>query len=112
MGTRKWDGLPLYSGYATHIGGKEVETDSPITRAEMPAISGKSLEFENEMEYDKPSEAQDDDTFVPQVRSSAPSTPAARSPAVTNAPSASKPYVSSSSFYAHVAAKPKPAGPL
>ena len=112
MGTRKWDGLPLHSGYSTTIGGKDVETDSPITRGEMPTISGKSLEYENEMEYGH-KDVQDEDSSLADVRPSVPSTPVVRQPSpVKNAPSTSKPYVPPSSFYAQKPAKPKSAAPL
>ncbi|KAJ3554226.1 hypothetical protein NM688_g3215 [Phlebia brevispora] len=113
MGTKKWDGIALHSGYSAFIGGKEVELDGPTVQTEMPTISGNSLEYENEIEYGVTPEAEDEGPFLSEARKTSPGKPAAQlSPASANAPSASKPYVPPSSFYAHKPANPRAAGPL
>ena len=48
LGTKKWDGLPLYSGYCTFIGGREVELDCQISESELPTIVGSSIELSAE----------------------------------------------------------------
>lgn len=112
MGSRKWDGLPLYAGYTALINGKEIEVDSQISQKHMPAIAGKSLEYENDIEFGSPPSSQAGTSSPFGARSSSIGTSAAQRSPVTNAPSASKPYVAPSSFYGHQPAKPKPTGPL
>lgn len=40
MGSTNWKGDLLFSGYHTHIGGKEVELDNQVKQSQLPALIG------------------------------------------------------------------------
>ena len=44
VGTKKWDGTPIYIGYENRIGNKDFEVDHEITKTEMPTITGSAEE--------------------------------------------------------------------
>lgn len=50
LGRTTWNGLPLYSGFTTRIGGKEVELDSSVPASQVPAIVGTSQDAENDVD--------------------------------------------------------------
>ena len=109
LGTKKWDGLPLYSGYATFIGGREVELDSQISELEMPAIVGSSIEASVEPEFDSPPQTPARPSFLVKAREDSADTASSSS---VNSPAALKKYIPPTSFYGKAPAKPKPRGPL
>ncbi len=115
MGTKRWDGTPLYVGYKATITGKEIEVDGSIKQSQMPTIAGKSTEYEDELEFGDPPQTHAQTSFLLDQWES-PGVDVkrepAQSPAPTSGPSAKKPYVAPSSFYAHKPAKPKVAAPL
>lgn len=109
LGTKKWDGLPLYSGYSAFIGGREVELDSQISESELPTIVGSSIEASVEPEFDSPSQTPARHSFL--VKAKEGSVDAGSSPSV-NSPAALKKFIPPTSFYGKAPAKPKPRGPL
>ncbi|RDX55621.1 hypothetical protein OH76DRAFT_1397013 [Lentinus brumalis] len=116
MGTKKWDGLPLYSSYKTFIGQREVELDSEISRAELPAIVGKSAEPPLDPEYSEPLPSQARSSFLVDAareRRTSQEGTGSSSPSVTtvNSPASAKKFIPPASFYG-TAVKPKPKGPL
>ena len=109
MGTKKWDGLPLYGGYRTFIGNREVELDSEISRSELPAIVGTSIEPPVDPEFSSPPASQPRTSFFLDThRTSGQGT--SSSPSV-NSPASAKKFIPPSSFYG-TSTKPKPKGPL
>lgn len=116
MGTKKWDGLSLYSSYKTFIGQREVELDSEISRAELPAIVGKSAEPPLDPEYSEPLPSQARSSFLVDAareRRTSQEGTGSSSPSVTtvNSPASAKKFIPPASFYG-TAVKPKPKGPL
>ena len=109
MGTRKWDGLPLYSSYRAFIGNREVELDSEIARSELPAIVGNCIEPQIDPEIGSPPTSQARPSFlVDAIRT--PQQASSSSPSV-NSPASTKKFIPPSSFYG-TGSKPKPKGPL
>lgn len=49
IGTKQWDGTPIYVGYEGRMGNKDFEVDHEITRAEMPTITGTE-DFDGDIE--------------------------------------------------------------
>lgn len=114
MGAKKWDGGLLQPGWNGFINGKEVELDS-LTRPEvMPVIKGKDFEYENELEFGSPPGMPDQNSHLVEstISGDVVKTPMVQTSPIQNAPSASKPYIPPSSFYANKSAKPKSPGPL
>ncbi|KAH9830730.1 SNF2 family N-terminal domain-containing protein [Rhodofomes roseus] len=109
VGAKKWDGLPLYSGYSTFIGGREVELDSQISEAELPTIVGSSIEATLNPELESPPQTPAQPSFL--VTSRRDSADTSSSPS-TNSPAALKKFVPPTSFYGKAPAKPKARGPL
>ena len=109
MGTRKWDGLPLYSSYRAFIGNREVELDGEIARSELPAVVGSSIEPPIDPEFSSPPTSQArPSVLVDAVRT--PQQGTNSSPSV-NSPASAKKFIPPSSFYG-TGSKPKPKGPL
>ncbi|OBZ66115.1 DNA repair and recombination protein RAD54B [Grifola frondosa] len=116
VGTKKWDGLPLYSGYKIFISGREVELDSQISESEVPTITGTSAEPEVDPEFGSPPPSQMTSSFLLQTRrdSAALDSPSLRensSSAVNSPASVTKP-ISTSTFYGKPPPPKKPKGPL
>ncbi|KAI0677546.1 SNF2 family N-terminal domain-containing protein [Trametes maxima] len=109
LGTKKWDGLPLYGGYRTFIGNREVELDGEISRANLPTIVGTSTEPPMNPEFGVSSSSQTRPSFLLDARTSQEGT-GSSSPSV-NSPASAKKFIPPSSFYG-AAPKPKPKGPL
>lgn len=109
LGTKKWDGLPLYSGYSAFIGGREVELDSQVSESDLPVIVGSSIEASVETEFDSPPQTPVRPSFL--VQGNEESADKSNSPPV-NSPAALKKYVPPTSFYGSAPAKPKARGPL
>lgn len=121
IGTKRWDGTPIYVGYAGRMGNKEFEVDNEISKSEMPTITGSADDYDDDIELlGTQAEAA---PFIEAKRSKsevidvdAPPRPSFRPPAPTPKPetpsSASKTYVSPASFYAPAQVKLKPKGPL
>ncbi|KAH9924448.1 P-loop containing nucleoside triphosphate hydrolase protein [Fomitopsis serialis] len=109
IGTKKWDGLPLYSGYSTFIGGKEVELDGQISESDLPTIVGSSIEASLDPEIDSSPQTPAQPSFL--VKSRRDSAETSSSPSA-NSPAALKKFVTPTSFYGKAPAKPKPRGPL
>lgn len=113
MGTKKWDGLPLYSSYRTLIGNREVELDSEISRSELPTVVGPSAEPLIDPEYSEPSSTQARPSFfldAARDRRTSHDGASSSSPSV-NSPASAKKFIPPASFYGS-AVKPKPKGPL
>ncbi len=113
MGTKKWDGLPLYSSYRTLIGNREVELDSEISRSELPTVVGPSAEPPIDPEYSEPSSTQARPSFLLDAardRRTSHDGASSSSPSV-NSPASAKKFIPPASFYGS-AVKPKPKGPL
>lgn len=109
LGTKKWEGLPLYSGYSTYIGGREVELDSQVSESDLPAIVGSSIEASVEPELDSPPQTPARPSFL--VKAQENSADTGSNPPV-NSPAALKNFIPPTSFYGKAPAKPKPRGPL
>jgi DNA repair and recombination protein RAD54B len=97
-----WNGLRLHSGYATRIGGKDVELDSQIKASQMPDIIGSIEEHDVDEEMDEP-QSQAGPSFLLQSFENDP-----ESAVLSSAPK----FVAPTSFYGQAAPKPKPKGPL
>ncbi|KAI0723311.1 SNF2 family N-terminal domain-containing protein [Earliella scabrosa] len=113
MGTKKWDGLPLYASYRTFIGSREVELDNEISRSELPSIVGSSAEPPLDPEYSDPPTSQARSSFLVDAtreRRSSREGSSSSSPAV-NSPASAKKFIPPASFYG-TTVKPKPKGPL
>jgi hypothetical protein len=97
MGSTTWNGLRLHSGYATRIGGREVELDSQIKASEMPDITGivEEHDVDDEMAYD-PSQA--GPSFLLRALKNDPQ------PEISSTPK----FVAPTSFYGQTAPKSKP----
>ncbi|KAI0344614.1 hypothetical protein BDW22DRAFT_1482814 [Trametopsis cervina] len=113
LGKKRWDGTKIDAGYTITINNKEIEVDSQISRADMPSVTGSSMEYENEVEFSVPSQTQAP-TILSSPTVAQPSghrfkTPAPR--ADLDSSESTKKSVSSASFYA-APAKPKAKGPL
>ena len=114
LGTRKWDGLPLYSSYRAFIGNREVELDSEITRSELPAIVGTSKELPVDPEYNNPPLSQTRPSFLVDAigqRRVSQENGGSSSPVAASSPASAKKFISPASFYG-TSVKPKPKGPL
>ncbi|KZT68291.1 hypothetical protein DAEQUDRAFT_692777 [Daedalea quercina L-15889] len=109
LGTKKWDGLPLYSGYSTFIGGREVELDSQISEAELPTIIGSSMEDSVDPELDSSPQTPARPSFLATARADSADT---NSSPAANSPAALKKFIPPTSFYGKAPARPKPKGPL
>ncbi|KAI1786543.1 P-loop containing nucleoside triphosphate hydrolase protein [Ganoderma leucocontextum] len=109
MGTKKWDGLPLYDSYRTFIGNREVELDSEISRSELPAIVGTSIEPPVDPEFSSPPTSQPRTSFLLDAHRT-PQQGTSSSPSI-NSPASAKKFIPPSSFYG-TTTKPKPKGPL
>ncbi|OSX66624.1 hypothetical protein POSPLADRAFT_1044000 [Postia placenta MAD-698-R-SB12] len=105
LGTKKWDGLPLYSGYSTFIGSKEVELDNRVSETELPIISGSSNEPALDLESSDPPSPPTHSSFLLQVRKE---NSAEESKSGANL----QKFIAPASFYGKTAPKPKPKGPL
>ncbi|KAI0375644.1 hypothetical protein BV20DRAFT_959644 [Pilatotrama ljubarskyi] len=110
LGTKKWDGLPLYSSYRTFIGNREVELDSEVSRAELPLIVGTSAEPPVDPDFNEASSSQSKSSFLLEARRTSQEVASNSSPSV-NSPASAKKFIPPSSFYG-AAPKPKPKGPL
>lgn len=99
MGTKPWDGVPLYSGYPLRLGGKEAEIDSQIPSSQMPTITGDSQEADDA-----------DENMM--VESSQPGATSFLLQALKEPKQPPPKYVAPVNFYAAAAPKPKPKGPL
>lgn len=116
MGTKKWDGLPLYSSYRTFIGQREVELDSVISRSELPSVVGSSAEPPLDPEYSNLPATQPRSSFLIDIardrRTSQEGTGSSSSSVTAvNSPASAKKFIPPASFYG-TAVKPKPKGPL
>ncbi|TFK54023.1 hypothetical protein OE88DRAFT_1654480 [Heliocybe sulcata] len=109
LGTKKCADYPLYSGYHTFIGSREVELDAEIPFSQMPSISGHAEELSVDPEWD-PSAAHSSSLPASSVLESTPTK--FSSPVPANSASTSKKYVAPASFYGKIPAKPKAHGPL
>lgn len=105
LGTKKWDGLPLYSGYSTFIGSKEVELDNRVSEAELPIIAGSSNEPALDMDLSDPPSPPTHSSFLLQMR---------KENSVEESKSGAnlQKFIAPASFYGKTAPKPKPKGPL
>jgi DNA repair and recombination protein RAD54B len=103
LGSSTWNGLPLYSGYLTHIGEKDVELDSQIKASQMPDIIGSVHEpaIDEEMAFGP--QQLSGPSFLRQALKNGP-----ESPEQVSAPK----FVAPTSFYGQPAPKSKPNGPL
>ena len=110
LGTKKWDGLPLYTSYRTFIGNREIELDNEISRAELPTIVGKAAELPIDPEFSEASSSQSRSSFLVEARRTSQEGAGSSSPSV-NSPASAKKFIPPSSFYG-AAPKPKPKGPL
>ncbi|EKM54084.1 uncharacterized protein PHACADRAFT_29344 [Phanerochaete carnosa HHB-10118-sp] len=112
VGTKQWDGTPIYVGYEGRMGNKDFEVDHEITRADMPTITGAE-DFDGDIELvgsqveaapfveaKKPRNVVDVDTLPVKV-------PKAPQPVPAPAPKKS---VAAASFYAPVQ-QARPKGP-
>lgn len=55
IGTKPSPDVPLYSGYQTQIGGRDVELDGPVSKSQVPVISGTEVNEHNaEVELPSP----------------------------------------------------------
>ena len=117
IGTKRWDGTPIYIGYENRIGNKDFEVDHEISRAEMPTITGAE-DFDEDIELvasqaESPLfiEAKKRKTEIIDVDAAVVSSNSSTPAPVNTASSAGKKYVPPASFYAP--AQPKKAkGPL
>ena len=109
MGTKKWDGLPLYGSYRTFIGNREIELDSEIPRSELPAIVGSSIEPPVDPEFGSLPASQPPTSFLLDARRT-PQQGTSSSPSA-NSPASAKRFIPPSSFYG-TSTEPKPKGPL
>jgi len=110
LGRTNWNGLPLYSGFTTRIGGKEVELDSPIPASQVPAIVG-TQDAENDV-----------DALLDSVPPARPSTliktadisllVQPNEPSFASSGAIQAKYVAPTSFYASAPPKAKAKGPL
>ncbi|KAI0638193.1 P-loop containing nucleoside triphosphate hydrolase protein [Trametes polyzona] len=110
LGTKKWDGLPIYSSYRSFIGNREVELDSEIARSELPPIVGTSTEPPVDPEFSEASSSQSRTSFLVEARRTSQEGAGSSSPSV-NSPASAKKFIPPSSFYG-AAPKPKARGPL
>ncbi|EPQ57554.1 hypothetical protein GLOTRDRAFT_127906 [Gloeophyllum trabeum ATCC 11539] len=107
LGSKKCTDYPLYSGYHTFVGSREVELDAEIPLSQMPTITGQVEEPVIDPEYD-PAAYSSQATTPLKSTSNALSSPTAP----LNSASTSKKYVAPANFYAKVPQKPKKYGPL
>ncbi|KAH9853466.1 SNF2 family N-terminal domain-containing protein [Lenzites betulinus] len=110
LGTKKWDGLPLYASYRSFIGNRDVELDSEIARSELPTIVGTSAEPPVDPEFNEASSSQSKSSFLVHTRRTSQEGASASSPSV-NSPASAKKFIAPSSFYG-AAPKPKVKAPL
>ncbi|EIW61952.1 uncharacterized protein TRAVEDRAFT_57102 [Trametes versicolor FP-101664 SS1] len=110
LGSKKWDGLPLYSGYNCFIGSREVELDSEISRSRLPTIVGSSKEPPVDPDFGETSSSQTGSSFLVEARRTSQEGANSSSPSV-NSPASAKKFIPPSSFYG-ATTKPKPKGPL
>lgn len=108
LGSRKWDGSLPRADETFTLAGREVQLDSKVSKQEVPAIAGRALEENHDIEMmSSPS--------TPVILSSSRSlntTPATSAPSDSPSESTSVKSVSAKSFYAHAKPKPKIHGPL
>ncbi|PIL37156.1 hypothetical protein GSI_00848 [Ganoderma sinense ZZ0214-1] len=109
MGSKKWDGLPLYGSYRTFIGNREVELDSEISRSELPAVAGTSIEPPMDPEFGGPPTSQPRTSFLLDTQRTL--QPGPNSSPSVNSPASAKKFIPPSSFYGS-STKPKQKGPL
>ena len=118
IGTKRWDGTPIYIGYENRIGNRQFEVDHEISKAEMPSITGSSIESDDDIEII--SSQVDSTPFVEAKRSKSSvidvdaipeSKPKLTAPPTPPPPAPVKKYVAPASFYAP-APKIKAKGPL
>ncbi|CDO75591.1 hypothetical protein BN946_scf184858.g31 [Trametes cinnabarina] len=110
LGTKKWDGLPLYSSYRTFVGNREVELDCEIARSELPPVVGKATELPVDPEFSEPSSSQSKSSFLLESRRTSQEGASTSSPSVNSSVSTKK-FIPPASFYG-ITTKPKPKGPL
>ncbi|KAI0771634.1 SNF2 family N-terminal domain-containing protein [Trametes elegans] len=110
LGSKKWDGLPLYNGYRAFVGNREVELDSEISRSELPVVVGSSTEPPVDPEFSEGSSSQPRSSFLVEARRTSQEGASSSSPSV-NSPASAKKFIPPSSFYG-AAPKPKAKGPL
>ncbi len=110
LGSKKWDGLPLYSGYHCFIGSREVELDSEISRSRLPTIVGSSKEPPVDPDFGETSSSQTGSSFLIEARRTSQEGASSSSPSV-NSPASAKKFIPPSSFYG-ATTKAKPKGPL
>ncbi|KAI0750810.1 P-loop containing nucleoside triphosphate hydrolase protein [Daedaleopsis nitida] len=112
LGTKKWDGLPLYSSYRTFVGNREVELDNEVSRSDIPSIVGSSAEPPIDPEFSDPPSSQVRSSILVDAtgdRRSSHEGAGSSSPSV-NSPASAKKFIPPASFYGTL--KPKPKGPL
>ncbi|GJE96776.1 DEAD/DEAH box helicase [Phanerochaete sordida] len=112
IGTRQWDGTPIYIGYEGRMGNKDFEVDHEISRSEMPSITGRE-DLDDDVEL--VSSQVDTTPFIEGKKSRGQAIDVDALPKVEPkgsppAPPAKK-YVAPASFYAP-AQKIRPKGPL
>ncbi|KAI0940481.1 hypothetical protein AcW1_003665 [Taiwanofungus camphoratus] len=107
LGNKKWDGLPLYSGYSTCIGGREIELDSQISKFEFPTITGLSVEPDLEAEPSSPLMPPEQSSFLLQARHKNDGNDAKDA-----STSSLRKFIPPTSFYGQPPPKPKSRGPL
>ncbi|KAI0832427.1 P-loop containing nucleoside triphosphate hydrolase protein [Trametes gibbosa] len=110
LGTKKWDGLPLYTSYRSFIGNREVELDNEITRSEVPNIVGTSTEPSVDSDINEASSPQSRSSFLVDARRTSQEGASTSSPSI-NSPASAKKFIPPSSFYG-LAPKPKAKEPL
>ncbi|PCH43504.1 hypothetical protein WOLCODRAFT_164492 [Wolfiporia cocos MD-104 SS10] len=110
LGSKKWDGVPLFTGYKSFVGGKEIELDSEVSRAQLPTIVGTSDEPDPELDYGSPPPPEVKSSFLLQSRQRI--VAEGEGSRTNDSPATLKKFISPSSFYGTAATKPKPVGPL
>ncbi|KAH9943433.1 P-loop containing nucleoside triphosphate hydrolase protein [Epithele typhae] len=110
LGSRKWDGLPLYSSYRAFIGNREVELDSEIPRSQLPAVVGSSKEIPVDPELGHPPVSQQSPRPSYLLNASRENGSGSSPPSV-NTPSSTGRFISPASFYG-APVKTKEKGPL
>ncbi|KAL6308182.1 SNF2 family N-terminal domain-containing protein [Sparassis latifolia] len=113
MGTRKWDGLPLYSTWKANIGGKEIELDIQISESEVPRVAGRTAQPEPDIELSSSPPSSLRPSILLQARRESESAPVkGESSSTPDSKGALKTYIPPTSFYGQAAPKQKPKGPL
>ncbi|KAI0320767.1 P-loop containing nucleoside triphosphate hydrolase protein [Amylostereum chailletii] len=107
LGHKSFEGTRLFSGYKSFIAGREIELDSQMSPSQLPAITGSSLEVENEYDPDLVDISQPSPAQTPsRHRTESVSSPA------KNSISSTKKFIAPTTFYGNPPPKQKSKGPL